>query len=145
MVYRLLRENEMKRLLVLVVTLFTPFAFATTPSVAPSTVTSVMNGTISVGTMVSAAPAQTISQTSIGTLTGASTIANQSTTPVVSASIIGTASSVSTGTGYVSPSWSVTDYAGVAHNVSAMSSGSVVTTLANVIVPVTVVNQHNND
>ena len=135
----------MKKLLVLCMFLFSPFVFAdgpSAPSLAPSTITSVMNGTISVGTMVSAAPAQTISQTSIGTLTGASTVANLSTTPVVSASIIGTASSTSTGTGYVSPSWSVTDYSGTAHNVSAMSSGSVVTTLANVIVPVTVVSSH---
>ena len=123
--------------------LFSPFVFAVDgPTLAPSTITSVMNGTISVGTMVSAAPAQTISQTSIGTLTGASTVSSLSTTPVVSASIIGTASSTSTGTGYVSPSWSVTDYSGTAHNVSAMSSGSVVTTLANVIVPVTVVSSH---
>ena len=135
----------MKKILVLVMFLFSPFVFAdgpSSPTLAPSTITSVMNGTISVGTMVSAAPAQTISQTSIGTLTGASTVANLSTTPVVSASIIGTASSTSTGTGYVSPSWSVTDYSGTAHNVSAMSSGSVVTTLANVIVPVTVVSSH---
>jgi len=135
----------MKKLLVLCMFLFSPFVFADGPSgptLAPSTITSVMNGTISVGTMVSAAPAQTISQTSIGTLTGASTVANLSSTPVVSASIIGTASSTSTGTGYVSPSWSVTDYSGTAHNVSAMSSGSVVTTLANVIVPVTVVSSH---
>lgn len=123
--------------------LFSPFVFAVdAPVIAPSTITSVMNGTISVGTMVSAAPAQTISQTSIGTLTGASTVSSLSTTPVVSASIIGTATSSSVGTGYVSPSWSVTDYTGTAHNVSAMSSGSVVTTLANVIVPVTVVSSH---
>jgi len=133
----------MKKLLVLGMFLFSPFVFAVDgPTLAPSTITSVMNGTISVGTMVSAAPAQTISQTSIGTLTGASTVSSLSTTPVVSASIIGTASSTSTGTGYVSPSWSVTDYSGTAHNVSAMSSGSVVTTLANVIVPVTVVSSH---
>ena len=123
--------------------LFSPFVFAVDgPVIAPSTITSVMNGTISVGTMVSAAPAQTISQTSIGTLTGASTVSSLATTPVVSASIIGTATSSSIGTGYVSPSWSVTDYTGTAHNVSAMSSGSVVTTLANVIVPVTVVSAH---
>ena len=133
----------MKKLLVLCMSLVSPFVFADGPTLAPSTITSVMNGTISVGTMVSAAPAQTISQTSIGTLTGASTVSSLSTTPVVSASIIGTASSTSTGTGYVSPSWSVTDYSGIAHNVSAMSSGSVVTTLANVIVPVTVVSSHH--
>lgn len=133
----------MKKLLVVVMFLFSPFVFAVdAPVIAPSTITSVMNGTISVGTMVSAAPAQTISQTSIGTLTGASTVSSLSTTPVVSASIIGTATSSSVGTGYVSPSWSVTDYTGTAHNVSAMSSGSVVTTLANVIVPVTVVSSH---
>ena len=133
----------MKKILVLCMFLFSPFVFAVdAPVIAPSTITSVMNGTISVGTMVSAAPAQTISQTSIGTLTGASTVSSLSTTPVVSASIIGTATSSSVGTGYVSPSWSVTDYTGTAHNVSAMSSGSVVTTLANVIVPVTVVSSH---
>ena len=133
----------MKKLLVLCLFTFSTFAFATTPTIAPSTVTSVMSGTISVGTMVSAAPAQSISQTSIGTLTGTSTVASMSTTPVVSATIVGTANSISAGTGYVSPSWSVTDYTGTAHNVSAMSSGSVVTTLSNVIVPVTVVNQSN--
>jgi hypothetical protein len=137
----------MKKLLVLCMSLVSPFVFASpstpSPSLAPSTITSVMNGTISVGTMVSAAPAQTISQTSIGTLTGASTVASLSSTPVVSASIIGTASSTSTGTGYVSPSWNVVDYSGTAHNVSAMSSGSVVTTLTNVIVPVTVVSSHH--
>ena len=133
----------MKKILVLCMFLFSPFVFAVdAPVIAPSTITSVMNGTISVGTMVSAAPAQTISQTSIGTLTGASTVSSLATTPVVSASIIGTATSSSIGTGYVSPSWSVTDYTGTAHNVSAMSSGSVVTTLANVIVPVTVVSSH---
>ena len=141
----------MKKLLVLCLFAFSTFAFATPtptptptpPTIAPSTVTSVMSGTISVGTMVSAAPAQSISQTSIGTLTGASTVASMSTTPVVSATIVGTANSVSSGTGYVSPSWSVTDYVGTAHNVSVMSSGSVITTLSNVIVPVTVVNQSN--
>lgn len=136
----------MKKLLVLIMALFATSVFASSPSsptLAPSTVTSVMNGTISVGTMVSAAPAQSISQTSIGTLTGASTVANLSSTPVVSASIVGTASSTFTGTGYVSPSWNIVDYSGTSHNVSAMSSGSVVTTVSNLIVPVTVVSSNH--
>ena len=129
----------MKKLLVLAVTLFAPFSYATTPVIAPSTITSVFNGSISAGTSVSAAPYQSIAHTSVGTLTGTSTVANLSTSPVVSATVVGTAASTVVGTGYVSPSWITTDYAGVPHSVSVMTNGSVVTTLNNVIVPVTVV------
>ena len=132
----------MKRLLILIA-LFAPVSYATTPTIAPSTMTSLMNGSISVGTAVSAAPAQSITQTSVGTLTGTSTVANLATTPLVSATVVGTAASTVVGTGNVSPTWIITDYAGTTHSVSAITSGTVVTTLNNVIVPVTVVSSGN--
>ena len=134
----------MKKLLVLVVALFAPMSYATAvPVIAPSTITSLMNGSISVGTAVSAAPSQSITQTSVGTLTGTSTVANLATAPSVAATVVGAASSTVVGTGNVSPTWVVTDYNGALHNVSAITSGTVVTTLNNVIVPVTVVSSGN--
>ena len=137
----------MKKILILIMALFATSAFATAPApvIAPATITSVMNGTISVGTMVSAAPAQSITQTSIGTLTGASSVSNLATSPVISASIVGTASSTVTGNGYVSPTWSIVDYSGTQQNVSAMSSGTVVTTVSNLIVPVIVTGSSSHD
>jgi len=110
-------------------------------------ITSVMNGSVMVGTNVSAGVGQSQAQTSTATLTGSSTLSVINAVPTVANSITGTASSVATGNGYTSPSWNIVDSNGVTQGVSAISTGSVVTTIVDYpITPSTIVsNGHDHD
>jgi hypothetical protein len=102
----------------------------------PATVTSVLNGTIDVGTFVSAAPGQHQTQTSTGSITGTTTV-NHAT---ISSSIVGAASSVSSGTGVTYSSFLVNGLPS-----SAVTQGIVSTTIANHVIPVTTVISHGHD
>ena len=116
--------------LLTIATLFASTAALATP-VAPSVV-SVLDGAISVGTFVSAAPSQYQGQTSSGSLTGSTTVTNSLTAPVISSSIVGSVSSVSTGTGVTYPSFSINNVAS-----SAVAQGVLTTTVSNFAIPVT--------
>lgn len=116
--------------LLTIATLFASTAALATP-VAPSVV-SVLDGAISVGTFVSAAPGQYQGQTSTGSLTGSTTVTNSLTAPVISSSIVGSVSSVSTGTGVTYPSFSINNVAS-----SAVAQGVLTTTVSNFTIPVT--------
>ena len=89
-------------------------------------VTSVMNGTIDVGTFVSAAPNQHQTQTSTGSLTGRTVLSGASFTPVVTSSVTGAVSSVSSGTGLTHSSFVVNG-----SPASAVVQGIVSTTITN--------------
>lgn len=91
-----------------------------------STVTSVLNGSIDVGTFVSVAPNQYQNQTSIGSLTGSTVISGTSAAPVITSSISGAASSVSSGTGLTHSSFTVNG-----SPASAVAQGIVSTTIIN--------------
>jgi hypothetical protein len=109
------------------------FAIPVTP------VTSVLNGTIDVGTFVSAEHGQYETQTSIGTVSGSSVITNVSSTPVISSTIVGTASSVASGTGIVFPSFNVNGYSS-----SAIVQGNIHTTIVDYPIPVTTITPHSS-
>lgn len=115
-------------------------ATATQPTPAVTTVTSVMNGSIDVGTFVSAAPNQYQTQTSIGSLTGSTVISGTTAVPVITSSITGAASSVSSGTGITHPSFIVNG-----SPASAVVQGVVNTTLTNYpLVTTTIVPDHHD-
>jgi len=133
----------MKKLLVL--SLLSTSVFATPPTPVTN-ITSVMNGTVMVGTNVSASVGQTQTQTSTATLTGSSALSVVNSVPTVANSITGTASSVATGNGYVAPTWNVIDTQGVTQGVSAISTGTVVTTIVDYpIVSSTIAPRHDHD
>ena len=145
--FKLMREYNMKKtILAAIVIMLTSVALMTNVAMATPptpTVTSVMDGSISVGTFVSAAPGQYQNQTSTGSLTGSTTITHAATAPVITSSIVGTASSVSSGTGVTYPSFSVNNIAS-----SAVTQGIVTTTVSNFAIPVTSitpVNHNHND
>jgi len=110
-------------------------------------ITSVMNGSVMVGTNVSAGVGQSQAQTSTATLTGSSTLSVVNSVPTVANSITGTASSVATGNGYTSPSWNIVDSNGVTQGVSAISTGSVVTTIVDYPITTSTIvpNGHDHD
>lgn len=116
--------------LLTIATIFASTAAMATP-VTPSVV-SVMDGAISVGTFVSAAPGQYQGQTSTGSLTGSTTVTNSLTAPVISSSIVGAVNSISTGTGVTYPSFSINNVAS-----SAVAQGVLTTTVSNFAIPVT--------
>ena len=91
-----------------------------------NTVTSALNGTIDVGTFVSAAPNQHQTQTSTGSLTGRTVLSGTSFAPVVTSSVTGAVSSVSSGTGATFSSFVVNGLPS-----SAVVQGSVSTTIVN--------------
>jgi len=109
--------------------LFVTSIASATPPTPVTNITSVMNGSVMVGTNVSASIGQTQAQTSTATLTGSSSLSLAGSAPTVANSITGTASSVATGNGYVAPTWNVIDTHGVTQGVSAISTGTVVTTI----------------
>lgn len=115
-----------------------------TPPAPIANITSVMNGTVMVGTNVSAGVGQTQAQTSTATLTGSSALSVINSVPTIANTITGTASSVATGNGYVSPTWSVVDVNGVAQGVSAISSGTVVTTLTDYPLVTSTITPHHD-
>jgi hypothetical protein len=122
------------------------FNVPATPPTPIANITSVMNGTVMVGTNVSASVGQTQAQTSTATLTGSSSLSVVNPVPTVANSITGTASSVATGTGYVAPTWNVVDTHGVTQGVSAISTGTVVTTIVDYpIVSSTITPSHDHD
>jgi hypothetical protein len=130
----------MKKLLVL--SLLSTSVFATPPTPVTN-ITSVMNGTVMVGTNVSASVGQTQAQTSTATLTGSSALSVVNSVPTVANSITGTASSVATGTGYVAPTWNVVDTHGVTQGVSAISTGTVVTTIVDYPITTSTITPNN--
>lgn len=140
-----LTENIMKKLIALLLTAMSFGVFATTYTPAPTVgVTSVMTGTIGVGTSIAAGIGQSQTQTSIGSLTGSAVIANPTTTPSLTSSIVGTASSVTSGTGYSSPSFLLTQGSSTV-GVSAVTSGAVTSTLTGIVIPTTTISvPHNN-
>lgn len=93
---------------------------------ATSNVNSIMNGSIDVGTFVSAAPSQHQTQTSTGSLTGRTVLSGTSFAPVVTSSVTGAVSSVSAGTGATFSSFVVNGLPS-----SAVVQGSVATTIVN--------------
>ena len=119
-----------------------------TPAVSNITVTpvtgisSVMTGTIGVGTNVVAGINQYQTQTTTGSLTGSASISNVTITPTLTSSIVGTVNSVSTGTGFTLPSYLVTDNS-TTLGVSAIASGTVTSTLTNVVIPTTTITTSN--
>ena len=127
----------MKKLLVL--SLLSTSVFAT----PVTNITSVMNGSVMVGTNVSAGVGQSQAQTSTATLTGSSTLSVVNAVPTVANSITGTASSVATGNGYTSPSWNIVDSNGVTQGVSAISTGSVVTTIVDYPITTSTITPNN--
>jgi len=131
----------MKKLtLVAIVTLLSTSVMATPPAPTPITnVVSTMNGQIDVGTAVYAAPNQAQTQTSTGSLSGFTTVSqgsvinNVAQAPVITSSITGTASSVTSGTGFTLPSFNVLNNP----SVSAISQGTISTSVTNFAIPVT--------
>ena len=131
----------MKKLtLVAIVTLLSTSVMATPTPPAPITnVVSTMNGQIDVGTAVYAAPNQAQTQTSTGSLSGYTTVSqgsvinNVAQAPVITSSITGTASSVTSGTGFTLPSFNVLNNPAV----SAISQGTISTSVTNFSIPVT--------
>lgn len=127
----------MKKLALLALMSFNAAAAAATP-VTTTAVTSVMNGSIDVGTFVTAAPNQYQTQTSTGSLTGSTVISGTSAVPVITSSVSGAVSSISSGTGITYSSFVVNGAP-----VSAVVQGSVNSTITNyplvtsVIAPVT--------
>ena len=107
---------------------------------AAPTVVSVMNGAIDVGTFVSAAPGQWVSQTSVGSLSGSTSVTGTTAVPIITSSIVGYANSAVTGTGSVYPSFTV-NYLGS----SAVVQGSIATTVTNHPLPVTTIAPSNNN
>ena len=128
----------MKKLLVL--SLLSTSVFATPVT---TNITSVMNGSVMVGTNVSAGVGQSQAQTSTATLTGSSTLSVVNSVPTVANSITGTASSVATGNGYTSPSWNIIDSNGATQGVSAISTGSVVTTIVDFPITTSTITPNN--
>jgi opacity protein-like surface antigen len=142
----------MKKLtLVAIVAMLSSSAMATpTPPTPITNVVSTMNGQIDVGTAVYAAPNQAQTQTSTGSLSGFTTVSpgaiinNVAQTPVITSSITGTASSVTSGTGFTLPSFNVANNPAV----SAISQGTISTSVTNFSIPVTSitpVTPHNHD
>lgn len=142
----------MKKLtLVAIVAMLSTSAMATpTPPVPVVNVVSTMNGQIDVGTAVYAAPNQAQTQTSTGSLSGFTTVSqgaiinNVAQAPVITSSITGTASSVTSGTGFTLPSFNVANNPAV----SAISQGAISTSVTNFSIPVTSitpVTPHNHD
>jgi hypothetical protein len=142
----------MKKLtLVAIVAMLSTSAIATpTPPVPVVNVVSTMNGQIDVGTAVYAAPNQAQTQTSTGSLSGFTTVSqgaiinNVAQAPVITSSITGTASSVTSGTGFTLPSFNVANNP----SVSAISQGTISTSVTNFSIPVTSitpVTPHNHD
>lgn len=120
-------------------------AFATPPTPIAN-ITSVMNGTVMVGTNVSASIGQVESQTSTASLTGASTLSVVNSVPTIANTVTGTAASTATGTGYATPTWNIVDIHGVTQGVSAVSSGTVITTLTDYpLVTSTITPHHDHD
>lgn len=140
----------MKKLtLVAIVAMMSSSAMATTPTPIVNVV-STMNGQIDVGTAVYAAPNQAQTQTSTGSLSGFTTVSqgaiinNVAQAPVITSSITGNASSVSSGTGFTLPSFNVANNPAV----SAISQGTISTSVTNFSIPITSitpVTPHNND
>ena len=122
----------MKKLLVLLLVCGSAMADQTPPSVV-----SVMNGAIDVGTFVSAAPNQSITQTSIGSLTGSTTVTG---VPVITSTIVGFASSSSSGTGAVYPSFTVNSLPS-----SAVVQGAIRTTITNYDLPISTIGPVHHD
>lgn len=119
---------------------------ATPPPPAPiANITSVMNGTVMVGTNVSASIGQVESQTSTASLTGASTLSVVNSVPTIANTVTGTAASTATGTGYATPTWNIVDVHGVTQGVSAISSGTVVTTLTDYPLVTSTITPHDHD
>lgn len=110
-----------------------------TPPTPVVNVVSTMNGQIDVGTAVYAAPNQAQTQTSTGSLSGFTTVSqgaiinNVAQAPVITSSITGTASSVTSGTGFTLPSFNVANNPAV----SAISQGTISTSVTNFSIPVT--------
>lgn len=131
------------------VALMTNVANATPPAPVVTSVVSTMNGQIDVGTAVYAAPNQAQTQTSTGSLSGYTTVSqgaiinNVSQAPVITSAITGTAASVTSGTGFTLPSFSVANNPAV----SAISQGSISTSITNFSIPVTTITpvNHSND
>ena len=112
---------------------------ATATPVTTTAVTSVMNGSIDVGTFVSAAPNQHQTQTSTGSLTGSTVIGGTSAIPVITSSVSGAASSVSSGTGLTHTSFVVNGAPA-----SAVVQGSVNATIVNYpLITTTIVPSHD--
>lgn len=115
-----------------------------TPPTPAANITSVMNGAVMVGTNVSAGVGQSQVQTSTATLTGSSSLTVVNSIPTIANSITGTASSVATGNGYTSPSWNIIDSNGATQGVSAVSSGTVITTLTDYPLVTSTITPHND-
>jgi hypothetical protein len=135
----------MKHLTLAASLLLTSTAFATQPAPVAN-VASVMNGTVMVGTNVSAGVGQAQSQISTASLTGSSTLSLSGSVPTIANSITGTAASTATGNGYVSPTWNIVDSHGATQGVSAISTGTVVTTVVDYpIATSTITPGHDHD
>ena len=115
-----------------------------TPPAPIANITSVMNGTVMVGTNVSASIGQVESQISTASLTGASTLSVVNSVPTIANTITGTAASTAIGTGYATPTWNIVDVHGVTQSVSAVSSGTVITTLTDYPLVTSTITPHND-
>jgi len=133
-------------LAIAVASLVSGAAFATQPV---PTVTTVLNGSIDVGTYIGAAPGQHETQISVGSVTSYTTVSqgrqsygersgSSIVAPVITSSITGNASSKPSGNGFVLPSWTV-----AGHPASAIVGVAAHTTITNFPIPVTVITSGN--
>lgn len=116
----------------------TPEALTITP-ITLNGVSSVLNGQIAAGTSVYAGVGQTQTQTTISSLTASSSVANVAISPAFTTSIVGNVSSVTSGTGFAAPTFSVVNPAGATVGVSGIAVGAAVTTITNFAIPLTTI------
>ena len=115
-----------------------PEALTITP-ITLNGVSTILNGQIAAGTSVYAGVGQTQTQTTISSLTASSSVANVAISPAFTTSIIGNTSSVTSGTGFAAPTFSVVNPAGATVGVSGIAVGAVVTTITNFAIPLTTI------
>ena len=115
-----------------------PEALTITP-ITLNGVSSVLNGQIAAGTSVYAGVGQTQAQTTIGSLTASSTVANLALAPAFTTNIIGNISSVTSGTGFAMPTFQAVNPSGATVGVSGIAVGAVVTTITNFAIPLTTI------
>ncbi len=126
----------MKKLLLSVSAIALALALSTS-AFAVGTVSSVLNGTIQVGTYLTAVPGQYGSQTSVGSVTGFTTVnpgssayeGHAAINPLVTTSITGATSSTNSGTGTFGTAWINPAY-------NAFVGANITTTITNFTIPV---------
>jgi hypothetical protein len=144
----------MKKILTIAALILVSASAMATQSAPTPTVTTVLNGTIDVGTYIGAAPGQYQTQTSVGSVSanttvnpGTSNYGNESrsfgdhqqvVTPVITSSITGVAKSTEHGSGWVLPSFQVGQL-----TASSIVNVNAHTVITNFPIPVTTIRAGN--